>query len=168
LALLQPRTNSCDNRRYTVISVYLKSRGILLRFTMPAKGGMYSSKNDGICFTLAKSSRCLIHFSVAGRLDRCEFEGDACNPPVDDACNPTDMTLSAMRSMRISSTDFSNALCSPNIHTHNKIDRVGEQTDEVIKWMVRSRKNNVVYNGFSVSSDNRGWKKVVPTQCPTG
>jgi hypothetical protein len=89
-----------------------------------------------------KDRRDLLHVSqivavfssllICVRLEQHAVEGDACNPLVDDAYNPTDMTLSTMRSTRISSTKFSNVLCSPNIHTHNQIARVGEQTREVI------------------------------------
>jgi hypothetical protein len=79
------------------------------------------------------------------QLEHRPVDGDACNPAVDDACIPTDMTFSAMRSIKISSTDFSSALCSPDIHTCNQGDRVGEQTDKVIKWTARSRQHNMRY-----------------------
>jgi hypothetical protein len=52
--------------------------------------------------------------------------GGCLQSTIDDACIPTDMTFSAMRSIKISSTDFSSALCSPDIHTCNQTDRVGE------------------------------------------
>jgi hypothetical protein len=109
---------------------------------------------------LARSSWCLIRFSIV-LIERSPIEGDACNPLVNDTYILTDITLSTMSSMRISSTDFSNMLCSLDIDTCNQIDRVGEQTDEVIKWMTRYRKNRMVYNRFSVSSDNHRWKKMV-------
>jgi hypothetical protein len=71
-------------------------------------------------------------------------EGDACNISFDDVCTLAYMTLSVIRSIRISSTDFSTALRSPNIHTCNQITRVGESTLKVIEPMVRSRQYNVV------------------------
>jgi hypothetical protein len=64
-----------------------------------------------------------------------------------------DMTFSAIRSIKISSTDFSTALRSPDMHTRNQITRVGEQTLKVIEWMVRSRQHNVVCDQFSVGSN---------------
>jgi hypothetical protein len=112
-------------RMYTVINVYSKSCGIFSQFTVPAKGGLYSGKTDGICFALARSSQCFLHFSAV-RPEHFPVDGDACNFPFNDACIPTDMTLSTMRSTRISSTNFSNALGSLNIHTCNKINWVGK------------------------------------------
>jgi hypothetical protein len=117
---------------------------------------------------LARSSQCLLLFSVVVRLEWCPIEGDFYRPPVDDACIPIDITLSSMSSMRISSIDFSNMLASPNIHTCNQIDWVGKWTSEVNKHMERSRNNNAIYNRFSISLDNHGWKKVVPVQHPMG
>jgi hypothetical protein len=92
-------------------------------------------------FTFSKSSRCLLHFSVAVREgpDRRAVDGDACTPLVDEACTPADMTFSAMRSMRISSMDFSTALRSPDIHARDQISQVGEQTIKVTEWMARSQ-----------------------------
>jgi hypothetical protein len=49
-------------------------------------------------------------------LDQCVIDGDACTPLIDEACALADMTFSSMRSMRISSMDFSTALNSPDIH----------------------------------------------------
>jgi hypothetical protein len=75
----------------------------------------------------------LAHFSVAVREgpDRRAVDGEACNPLVDEACAPADMTFSAIRSIRISSMDFSTALRSPDMHARNQIFRVGEQTLKV-------------------------------------
>jgi hypothetical protein len=53
-----------------------------------------------------------------------------------------------MRSIKISSTDFSSTLCSPDIHTCNQGDRVGKQTDKVIKQTMRSRQYSTVCNQF--------------------
>jgi hypothetical protein len=39
----------------------------------------------------------------------------------------------------------------PDIHTCNQLDRVGEQTSEVITWMVRSRNQSIVCNGSMLS-----------------
>jgi hypothetical protein len=108
---------------YAVINVYSKSRGILSWFTAPAKGGMYYGKNDVIYFALAILSWCLLRF-LEVRPEHRSVDGDSCNPPVNDAWIPTDMTLSAMGSIIISSTDFSSALCSPDIHTCNQINWV--------------------------------------------
>jgi hypothetical protein len=70
-------------------------------------------------FKFTKSSRCLVHFSIVVREgpDQCVVNGDAYTPLVDKDCAPADMTFSSMRSMRISSKDFSTALNSPDIHT---------------------------------------------------
>jgi hypothetical protein len=76
---------------YVVINVYSKSRGILSRLSMPTKGGMYSGKTDEICFELARSSWCLLRFSVAVWLEQRPIEGDDCRAPVDDAYSSTDM-----------------------------------------------------------------------------
>jgi hypothetical protein len=153
-------------RMYVVINIYSKSHGMLLRFTMPTKGGMYSSKTNAIYLTLARSSWCLLRFSVVW--PECHpVDGDACNPSVYNACIPTYMNLSVMRSTSISSTDFSNMLCSPDIHTCNKINRVGERTSKVLNWMPRSRKNSVIYWVFYYLGYH-SLQKVVPTQCPMG
>jgi hypothetical protein len=92
-------------------------------------------------FTFSKSSQCLVHFSVIVRegLDRCGVDGDACTPLVDEACAPVDMTFSAMRSMRISSMDFSTALKSPDIHAQDLISWVSEQIIKVAEQMARSQ-----------------------------
>jgi hypothetical protein len=80
-------------------------------------------------FVFAKSSRCLLLFSVVVRDDlyRCPVEGEACNPFVDEAYAPTDMNVSAIRSIRISSMGFSIALCSHDIHTRDRISWGGGQ-----------------------------------------
>jgi hypothetical protein len=93
---------------------------------------MYSGNTDEIYFALARSSRCFLCFSVVQPKHHL-VDGDPCNPLVDDACIPRDMTFSFMRSIRISSTDFSTALRSLDIHTCNKINQVGEQEIKVIK-----------------------------------
>jgi hypothetical protein len=69
-------------------------------------------------FVFTKSSRCLLHFSVAVRdgPDRRVVDGEACNPLIDEACATADMTFSAKRSIKISSKDFSIALRSPDVH----------------------------------------------------
>jgi hypothetical protein len=50
----------------------------------------------------ARSSRCFLIFFVVvqdgpDQLDRRAVEGDACNPPVDEACTPVDMTFLSIR-----------------------------------------------------------------------
>jgi hypothetical protein len=89
-------------------------------------------------FTFTKSSRCLVHFSVAARdgPDPRAVDGDACTPLVDEAWTPVDMTFSAMRSMRISSMDFSTVLKSPDMHAR---DQVGDQILNVTEWVARSQ-----------------------------
>jgi hypothetical protein len=88
---------------------------------------------ERMSFTFAKSLRCFLCFSVIvwDGPDRREVDGDACNPRIDEACTPVDMTFSSMRSIRISLTDFYTALRSLNIHTQYQISRVGEQTLKV-------------------------------------
>jgi hypothetical protein len=54
-------------------------------------------------------------------LDQRAIEGDAWNPLVDEACTPVDMKLLVIRSIRISSTDFSTVLRSLEIHTRDQI-----------------------------------------------
>jgi hypothetical protein len=89
----------------------------------------------------AKSSRCLLLFSVVVRdaPDRRPVEGDACNPPINDACTHEDMNFSFIRSIRISSTNFSIALRSLDMHVHDQKTWIGEQTLKVIRSMARSR-----------------------------
>jgi hypothetical protein len=84
---------------------------------------------DGISFAFTKSSRCLVLFSVAARdgPDPRAVDGEACTPHVDEAWMPADITFSAMRSIRISSMDFSAALISSDMHTRDLISQVGEQ-----------------------------------------
>jgi hypothetical protein len=90
-------------------------------------------------FTFAKSSRCLVHFSVASRdgLDPQAVDEDACTPLVDEASIPMDMTFSAMRSMRIYSMDFSTTLNSLDMHARHQ---VGDQILlNVTEQVARSR-----------------------------
>jgi hypothetical protein len=84
-------------------------------------------------FAFAKSSRCLLYFSIAVRdgPDQLLVDGDACTPLVDKACTPVDRTFSSMRSIRISSMDLSTTLRSPNIHARDQISRVGGQSLKV-------------------------------------
>jgi hypothetical protein len=60
--------------------------------------------------------------------DQHVVDGEACNPLVDESCAPMDMTFSAIKSIRISSTRFSTTLKSPDIHARKQIFQVGEQT----------------------------------------
>jgi hypothetical protein len=92
-------------------------------------------------FEFTNSTRCLVHLSIAVREGpyRCEVDGDACSPLVDEDCAPMDMTFSAMRFFRISSMDFSTALKSPDINTQDMISWVGEQLIKVEEWMPRSQ-----------------------------
>jgi hypothetical protein len=85
--------------------------------------------------------------------DQCLVEEDSYNPPIDEACTPVDITFLAIRSIRISSTNFSTTLCSPNIHTHGQITQVRKQILKVIKSMVMSRQHSIVHNHFSISSN---------------
>jgi hypothetical protein len=84
-------------------------------------------------FAFTKSSRFLVCFSIVVQEgpDRHAVDGDACTPLVDEACVPVDMTFSAMRSMRVSSTYFYTVLKSPNIHARDLISQVGEQIIKV-------------------------------------
>jgi hypothetical protein len=74
-------------------------------------------------FTFVKSSRCLVCFSIAAQdgPDPRAVDVDACTPLVDEAWTPIDMTFSVMRSMRISSMDFSTSLKSPDMHAQNQV-----------------------------------------------
>jgi hypothetical protein len=84
-------------------------------------------------FTFSKSSRCLLRFSVTIQddLDRHAVDEEACNPLFDDACGPTDMTFFSMRSIIISSMDFSTALRLLDIHTCDQMFRIVGQTLKV-------------------------------------
>jgi hypothetical protein len=64
---------------------------------------------------------------LASHLLRHHNDKDSCTPLVDEAWMPTDITFSAMRSIKISSTDFSTVLISSNMHTLDMISKVGEQ-----------------------------------------
>jgi hypothetical protein len=141
-----------------VINMYSKSCGTLSQFTTPAKGGC-SLQDRRDLLRISQIIAVLASFLSHGSARMTCSRMGCLQSSVDDACIPTDMTLSAMRSIKISSTDFSSALCSPNIHTCNQGDRVGEQTDKVIKWTARSRQHNVVCNQFSVSLDISVCKK---------
>jgi hypothetical protein len=89
---------------------------------------------DGMSFTFAKSSQCLLRFSVTGRLDQCcAVDVDASNPYIDEACRTADITFLAMRSIRISSMEFSTALMSSNMHARGQISQVGEKTLNIIE-----------------------------------
>jgi hypothetical protein len=81
---------------------------------------------------------------------------------------PTEMTLSAMRLINISSIDFSSMLCSPNIHTRNQLDRVGKQKNKVRKMGGEFSKAQGDSNQSFVSSDNHSLQKVVLAQHPMG
>jgi hypothetical protein len=96
---------------------------------------------NGMRFSFAKSSRCLICLSITvwEGPDRCAIDGDDFTPLVDEACIHVDMTFLAMRSMRISSMDLSIVLKSPDIHARDLISQVGEQIIKVGEWMVRSQ-----------------------------
>jgi hypothetical protein len=74
----------------------------------------------GISFAFAVSSLCLVLFYVDGwdNLALRVVHREACTILVDEACMPIDidMTLSIMRSIKTSSTTFSAALKSSDIH----------------------------------------------------
>jgi hypothetical protein len=84
---------------------------------------------DGISFAFAKSSQCLVLFSVAYRdgLDPRVVDEDAYTPLFDEAWMPTDITFSTMRSIRISLTSFFATLISFEMHTRDLISQVNEQ-----------------------------------------
>jgi hypothetical protein len=92
-------------------------------------------------FVFSKLSRWFLCLSVIVQYgqDRRLVDGDACNPLVDESCAPADMTFSAMKSMRISSMDFSTALKSPDIHARDQISQVSEQTLNVKERVVMSQ-----------------------------
>jgi hypothetical protein len=92
-------------------------------------------------FAFTKSSRCLVHFSfvVQEGPDRRAVDRDAFTLVVDEACAPTDMTFSSMRSMRMPSMNFSTVLNSPDIHARDMISQVIEQIIKVLERMVRSQ-----------------------------
>jgi hypothetical protein len=87
----------------------------------------------------AKSSRCLLHFSVIVQDGpyRREVNVDSCTPLVNKACTTVDRTFTATRSMRLSSMNFSTVLNSPDIHARDQISRVGERIMKVAEWMAR-------------------------------
>jgi hypothetical protein len=72
-----------------------------------------------------------------------------------------------MRSTSISSTKFSIALRSPDMHTRNQINRLGEQENEVIGQMVSSRKNSAI-QWILFCLGYYGLQKVVSGQRLTG
>jgi hypothetical protein len=84
-------------------------------------------------FTFSKLSRCLLHFSVVVQdgPDQHAVDGESCNPLIDEACAPVDMTFSAIRSIRISSTEFSTTLRSFDMHTRDQMFRIGGQMIKV-------------------------------------
>jgi hypothetical protein len=86
-------------------------------------------------FTFARLAWCLRIFSVAvwDRLDRRAVDEDDWNPLVDEAYAPMDMTFSSIRSIRISSIEFSTVLRSSDMHVLYQISRVGGKTLEVSK-----------------------------------
>jgi hypothetical protein len=68
------------------------------------------------------------------------------------------MTFSAIRSINISSTDFSTVLRSLDMHTRNQISRVGEQTLKVRKMGGEVSKAQCDSNQFFVSLNISGCK----------
>ena len=79
----------------------------------------------GINFAFSRSSLCLVLFSTDGQdgLVLRLVDKEACTPLFDDACTPTDitlsdMTLSFMRLMSTSLIDSLSALSSLEIHSH--------------------------------------------------
>jgi hypothetical protein len=90
---------------------------------------------DGMSFTFTRSSRCLLIFFVAVQdgPDRHAVDRDSCNPLVNEANAPANMTFLAIRSIRISWTDFSTMLRSSNMHALGQISRIGERTLKVNK-----------------------------------
>jgi hypothetical protein len=81
-------------------------------------------------FTFARSSRCLLLFSITVQdgPDQSAVDEDACNPLVDEAYSPTNMTFSTIRSIRISLIYFSTTLRSSDMHYLDRMSRVGGQT----------------------------------------
>ena len=84
----------------------------------------------GINLAFTRSSLCLVLFSSDGQdgLDRVVDE-EVGSPLMDDACTPmdnplSDMTLLVIRSIKTSSTTFSAALNSFDIHTRSEQSRV--------------------------------------------
>jgi hypothetical protein len=102
----------------------------------------------------------LLLFSVVVQdsIDQRPVKGDACNLPIDDYCIPIDMTFSSIRSIKVSSIDFSTALRSSDMKTRNQINRVGKWTLKVIESMEISRQYNAVCDQFLVSSNISGCK----------
>jgi len=105
---------------------YLKSLGILARFTVSVSGGIYVGKILGIIFIVVKSFSRLDRLSEGGRDGPTRaVEGEDGSAPEDDACTPvdnpiSDMTLSIIKLIKNSSTNFSIALNTSNIHTQGK------------------------------------------------
>ena len=86
----------------------------------------------GINLEFSRSSLCLVLFSYDGRdgpVSRA-VDGEAGSPLIDDSCTPVDidMTLLVMRLIKTSSTTFSTALNSSNIHTRGEQSRVRKVT----------------------------------------
>lgn len=121
-------------------------------------------------FVFSKSSRYLLHlFSVVrDGPDRHAVDGDACKSLIDEACDPADMTFSSIRSIRISSTDFSTALRSPNIHDRDQISWIGGQMLKVSRMggevSISTVRNQLVLCGLKKSQ----FAKVSSMQHSTG
>jgi hypothetical protein len=77
---------------------------------------------------------------------------------VDEACTPVDMNFSAIRYIKISSTNFSTVLRSLDMHTRDQIARVGKGTLKVRKTGGKVSKAQHDRNQFSVSSNISGCK----------
>jgi hypothetical protein len=85
----------------------------------------------GISFTFSRSSLFLVLFFVVGQdgLDSRAVDGEACNPLVENACMPSDITLSdiTLSFMRSMSTSFTNSLTmlsSSKIHARGFLSQV--------------------------------------------
>jgi hypothetical protein len=80
-------------------------------------------------FASSKSLRCLLSFSVAIQdgPDQRAVDGEACNPLIDEACAPSDMTFYAMRSIKIYLTYFSTTLRLLDMQTLDQMFRIGGQ-----------------------------------------
>ena len=80
-----------------------------------------------VSLALARSSRCLVLFSSAGRDGSTRaVDGEVSSPLMDDACNPvdnphSDMTLSVLSSRRNYAMDSSVAVSSSDIRAQDKI-----------------------------------------------
>jgi hypothetical protein len=85
-------------------------------------------------FPFTKSSQFLLCFSAVGRLDRHHVvDEDASNTRIDEACMPANITFLAMRSIRMSSTEFYTTLMSSDMHARDHISQVGEKTLNVME-----------------------------------